>query len=149
MMLGDPTAGQSAVRLSEIGAAPVSVDRAIDAVRDPRAGGLVVFLGIVRDHDAGQPVQRLEYSSHPTAESEMSRIMDEVAAAHDLVGLAAVHRVGRLEVGEIAVVAAVSAAHRDAAFAGARELIDRLKHEVPLWKQQEFADGTTEWVNLG
>jgi len=121
----------------------------ISAVSDPRAGGIDVFLGAVRDHDHGRGVGGLEYVGHPTAAERLAEVAAEVAAEFDVVGVAAVHRVGRLEIGDLAVVCAVSAAHRPEAFAATRALIDRLKERVPIWKHQQYADGSEDWVEPG
>ena len=113
---------------------------------DPAAGGVTLFVGAVRDHDSGQDVVRLEYTGHPTAQARLADVAAEVAQEFDVVAVAAVHRVGTLQVGDLAVVSAVSAAHRDTAFEASRALIDRLKQRVPIWKHQVFADGEEEWV---
>jgi molybdopterin synthase catalytic subunit len=134
------------VRLLDVRDAPLDVAEVTAAVSDLAAGGLNVFIGSVRNHDHGHGVVRLEYSAHPTAIERLSEVATEVAAEFDLIALAAVHRVGTLEVGDLAVVSAVSAAHRDQAFAASRALIDRLKQRVPIWKHQIFEDGTEEWV---
>jgi molybdopterin synthase catalytic subunit len=136
----------SGVRLTAVRDTALSVDEVVEAVRDPRAGGLVVFVGAVRDHDGGKDVVRLDYSAHPRAEQELARVAQAVAARHPAVGVAAVHRVGELAVGDLAVVVAVSCPHRGEAFTAARELIDELKSTVPIWKHQLFADGQEEWV---
>jgi molybdopterin synthase catalytic subunit len=136
----------NAVRLLDVRDAPLSVDELLAAVGDATAGGLNVFVGAVRNHDHDRDVVRLEYSAHPTALERLAEVAAEVAAEFDVIALAAVHRVGVLEVGDLAVVSAVSAAHRDVAFAASRALIDRLKERVPIWKHQVFADGTEEWV---
>ena len=117
------------------------------AVADRAAGGLNVFVGAVRDHDGGRDVVGLEYSAHPTAQARLAEVAAEVAAEFDVVAVAAIHRVGALRIGDLAVVSAVSAAHRDTAFAASRALIDRLKERVPIWKHQLFADGTEAWVD--
>ena len=117
------------------------------AVADRAAGGLNVFVGAVRDHDGGRDVVGLEYSAHPTAQARLAEVAAEVAEEFDVVAVAAIHRVGALRIGDLAVVSAVSAAHRDTAFAASRALIDRLKERVPIWKHQLFADGTEAWVD--
>ena len=133
-------------------ATPLSVDAALAAVAHPGAGGVVVFVGAVRDHDgaegAEQAVQALEYSAHPNALIELERVVREVAEAHPGVRLAAHHRTGSLAIGDLAVVVAAAAAHRDEAFVASRRLIDDLKSQVPIWKHQSFADGSEEWVGL-
>jgi molybdopterin synthase catalytic subunit len=131
---------------------PLSVDAVIAAVAHPGAGGLVVFVGAVRAHDgpegAEQAVHSLEYAAHPGAVAELERVVRQVRAAHPGVQLAAHHRTGHLEIGDLAVVVAAAAAHREEAFTAARQLIDDLKAQVPIWKHQAFADGSEEWVGL-
>ncbi|WGL51436.1 molybdenum cofactor biosynthesis protein MoaE [Nocardioides sp. BP30] len=135
----------SAVRLVDIREAPLDVAEVCAALDDPASGGLTVFVGRVRDHDGGAGVTGLGYSAHPTALDRLREVCERVAADHD-VQVAAVHRVGDLVVGDIAVVVAASAGHRGDAFAASRDLIDTLKQTVPIWKHQLFADGTDEWV---
>jgi molybdopterin synthase catalytic subunit len=137
----------AAVRLVAVRDQPLDVGEVTAAVADPAAGGLNVFVGAVRDHDGGLDVRRLEYSAHPTAEERLAEVAAEVAAEFDVIAVAAVHRVGVLEIGDLAVVSAVSAAHRGTAFDASRALIDRLKQRVPIWKHQVFADGSEEWVD--
>jgi molybdopterin synthase catalytic subunit len=139
--------GAAAVRLVAVRDQALDVAEVTAAVSDPAAGGLAVFVGTVRDHDGGSTVERLEYSAHPTAHDRLADVAAEVAAEFDVVAVAAVHRVGALAVGDLAVVSAVSAAHRGTAFEASHALIDRLKQQVPIWKHQVFADGTEEWVD--
>ena len=135
------------VRLTAIRDRPLSVDEVRLAVADPAAGAIALFAGTVRGDDHGRPVTRLSYSAHPSAEAELRRIAEKVAAGFPVQGLAAVHRVGDLAVGDLAVVAAVSCPHRAEAIEGCRVLIDEIKAGVPIWKHQYFADGSDEWVN--
>ncbi|WP_020575839.1 molybdenum cofactor biosynthesis protein MoaE [Actinopolymorpha alba] len=137
---------EQAVRLLAIRDTPLSVDEVLAAIADPRIGGTCVFVGTVRDHDAGRGVNELGYDAHPNALKELRRVAEGVVAAHPGSVVAAVHRVGDLSVGEIAVVVGAAAPHRAEAFAACRQLIDDLKAEVPLWKHQRFADGSAEWV---
>ncbi|GAA2400891.1 molybdenum cofactor biosynthesis protein MoaE [Streptomyces glaucosporus] len=134
------------IRLLAIRDSPLSVDEVFAAVGDSAAGGTALFVGTVRDHDGGAGVTRLGYSAHPTAEAELRRVAEKVAADFPVRALAAVHRVGDLWVGDLAVVVAVSCPHRAEAFEACRRLIDDLKHRVPIWKHQTFTDGTEEWV---
>lgn len=134
------------LRLLDVREEPLSVDEVLQAVHDPRAGGTAVFLGTVREQDGGRAVTQLGYSAHPRVREVLAEVAQRVAAQHDVTALAAVHRVGELAVGDVAVVVAVSCPHRAEAFAAARQLIDDLKHEVPIWKHQRFADGDEEWV---
>lgn len=135
------------IRLAELRAGPLSVDEVLRAVGHPAAGGIALFTGVVRDHDEGRGVTRLAYSAHPSAGAELRRVAEKVAAGFDVHALAAVHRTGKLDVGEIAVVVAVACTHRGEAFDACRVLIDELKATVPIWKHQEFGDGGSEWVN--
>ena len=134
------------VRLIAIRETELSLDEVRAAVAGPGAGGIALFAGAVRDSDHGQGVTGLSYSAHPLAEAELRRVAEMVAEKFKVLGIAAVHRVGDLAVGDLAVVAAVACAHRSDAFDACRELIDVLKASVPIWKHQLFADGTSEWV---
>lgn len=136
-----------AIRLAELRDTPLSVDEVHAAVAAPGAGGVALFVGTVRDHDHGRNVTRLSYTAHPTAQAELRRVAEKVAADFDARAVAAVHRVGDLQVGDLAVVTAVACAHRAEAFAACRALIDDLKRHVPIWKHQVFGDGDSEWVN--
>jgi molybdopterin synthase catalytic subunit len=130
----------------ELSGAPLSVDAAVAAVRHPGAGGLCVFIGMVRDENEGRPVTRLEYEAYaPMAVAEMRRICDELGREIDGVKLAVLHRTGDLAVGDVAVVCAASAPHRGEAFAACRKLIDRIKARVPIWKREHGPDGAY-WV---
>jgi molybdopterin synthase catalytic subunit len=134
------------IRLLALRDTPLDVAEVLAAVEDPRAGGVVSFTGLVRDHDGGRGVDELEYSAHPDAEAALRRVAEQVAADLPVHGLAAVHRTGLLRVGDVAVVVAASASHRGEAFEAARRLIDDLKATVPIWKRQVFSDGDEEWV---
>ncbi len=140
------TTSSTRVPLADVRAEPLSVDEVLRAVRGPECGGVVTFVGVVRDHDHGRDVVRLDYSAHPSAADTLRSVCLAVAEEHPATRLAAVHRVAELGVGDIAVVVAVAAPHRSEAFTACRELIDRLKHEVPIWKHQRFVDGEDEWV---
>jgi molybdopterin synthase catalytic subunit len=137
---------EQVVRLLGVRAERLSVDEVLSAVRDGRAGGTAVFVGTVRNHDGDRDVTSLGYTAHPSVGEVLRAVAEKVAASHPVIALAAVHRVGDLEVGDDAVVVAVSCAHRAEAFAACRQLIDDLKHEVPIWKHQVFSDGADEWV---
>jgi molybdopterin synthase catalytic subunit len=117
------------------------------AVADPRAGAVVSFQGVVRDHDHGRGVTLLEYEGHPSAADVLREVAAEIAADPDVYAVAVSHRVGVLNIGDVALVAAVSTAHRAAAFAACGRLVDEAKARLPIWKRQVFADGTDEWVN--
>lgn len=134
------------VRLVEIRDTPLSVEEVLDSLDGPADGGVTLFVGKVRDHDGGKAVSGLDYSAHPSALDRLREVCEQVAARHDVHGVAAQHRVGHLAIGDLAVVVATAAAHRGAAFDASRDLIDTLKANVPIWKHQAFADGTDEWV---
>ncbi len=137
---------RDAVRLVAIRDTPLDLGEVYRSVGDTAAGGIAIFVGAVRDVDAGKPVHGLAYSAHPTAAAALHAVVDEVVDQHPVVAVAAVHRVGELTLGDLAVVVAVSCAHRGDAFTACRQLIDELKARVPIWKHQRFADGTEEWV---
>jgi len=134
------------VTLFEVREAPLSADEALAAVRRPEAGGIALFLGTVRDHNDDRPVTLLEYEAYvPMAQKEMRAIAAEIESEIDGVRLAVLHRVGRLEVGNTAVVCAASAPHRAEAFRACQALIDRIKERVPVWKREHGPDGPY-WV---
>lgn len=118
-----------------------------DAVMSPESGALVMFHGIVRNHDGGQGVLALEYSAHPDAERFLHQCIDAEQQRSGLA-VAASHRIGTLQIGDVALVAAVAAAHRGEAFTSIERLVEQIKREVPIWKRQEFSDGSSEWVGL-
>ena len=125
------------------------IDRAaIEAqVMTDADGALVTFEGVVRNHDHGLAVTALEYQAHPEAARFMAEACEQIAQATGL-RVAAAHRVGQLQIGDVALVASVAAAHRGDAFAACQQLVDLIKLTVPIWKRQHLADGTTEWVGL-
>ena len=132
--------------MTELRAEPLSVDEIQAAAADPAAGAIALFIGTVRDHDHGRGVTALSYSAHPSAVAELGRVAEKIAASHEILSLAVAHRTGDLQVGDLAVVAAVGAAHRDVAFAACHALVDELKATVPIWKHQLFTAGDSEWV---
>lgn len=140
------------VTLAEIRDTPLSVDEVLSSVSDPRAGGTCLFVGTVRNHDAKDGadagVTELDYSSHPQAAEVARALAEKLAADGRSVRIAIVHRVGRLSIGDLAVVVGVSAEHRGEAFDVCRELIDEFKATVPIWKHQRFTDGSDAWVGL-
>lgn len=135
------------VRLLDLRDTALSVDEALTAVNDPAAGGVAMFVGTVRQQDHAKAVELLDYSAHPSA-VDTFRAVAESVLTDEITALAAVHRVGRLAIGDIAVVVAVSAPHRGAALTVCKEMIDTLKARVPIWKHQVFRDGSDEWVGL-
>ena len=133
---------------AEVTSAPLDVAEHAALVGHASAGAVVTFAGVVRDHDGGRTVRELEYSAHPSAADVLMTVATDLAKRSDQVrGLAVSHRIGRLQVGEVALACAVSADHRREAFAVCAELVDELKDRLPIWKHQLFADGTAEWVN--
>lgn len=142
-----PVAGGA--RLAEVRTTPLSIDEVVAAVRDARAGGIAIFLGVVRDHHEGKAVTRLDYEAYTAlANKEMARILDALERTYPNTRVAALHRVGELVVGDTAVVVAASAPHRGEAFALCRAAIDGIKESVPIWKKEWAADGSALWVNL-
>jgi molybdopterin synthase catalytic subunit len=158
---------QQPVRTARLTDEPLSVDRLLAEVNDAAVGGIVLFVGTVRDHDKpaqadpadvdpadqgdpapGRPVTSLDYTAHPLAEQRLAEVAARAAEVPGVRAVAVEHRVGHLEVGDLAVVIAVGAEHRAEAFAACRRLIDELKAGVPIWKEQTFTDGVSEWVGL-
>ena len=137
----------AAVRLLDLRDVALDPAEVLAAVDDPAAGGVNLFVGVVRDHDHGETVDHLDYTAHPTALQRLEEVASGVAVEFEVIALAAVHRTGHLKIGDIAVLVAASAAHRGQAYDASRALIDRLKATVPVWKHQVFDDGREEWVN--
>ncbi|OBE92025.1 molybdenum cofactor biosynthesis protein MoaE [Mycobacterium sp. 852002-10029_SCH5224772] len=126
---------------------PIVLAEHEELVGHQSAGAIVGFVGMIRDHDVGRRVVRLEYSAHPSASQVMADVVAEVAAQSSGVrAVAASHRIGVLHIGEAALVAAVAADHRQEAFSTCAQLVDTIKARLPVWKHQFFADGTEEWV---
>lgn len=127
---------------------PLDVSEHAALVDDAAAGAVVTFAGVVRDHDHGRSVTALDYEGHPSAATVVEKVAAEVAAQFEGVrALAVTHRVGPLGIGDVALACAVAAEHRREAFDACSELVDAVKRELPVWKRQEFTDGTEEWVN--
>ena len=116
------------------------------AVDDVAAGAVVTFAGVVRDHDRGREVRGIEYVGHPSAQRVLTEVVADVAGRFPVDAVAVSHRLGALAIGDAALVVAVAAAHRQEAFAAASQLVDEVKHRLPVWKHQHFADGGDEWV---
>ena len=133
-------------KLFEITAEQLSIDEVIGRLADPGAGAVATFVGVVRGETDGREVDHLEYEAYPEmAEEALRRLGGEIRARWSTVRqVAIVHRVGRLEIGETAVVIAISAAHRPELFDALRYSIDRLKEFVPIWKKEVWVDGS-EW----
>ena len=130
-------------RLSE---SAILLDDSLGAVSTDGAGAVVSFSGVARNRDGGRSVTRLDYEAHPTAAGILETVAASIAAEYPDVRVAIEHRVGSLEVGDLALACAVSSAHRSDAFVACQRLVDEVKKQVPIWKLQHFADGTTEWV---
>jgi molybdopterin synthase catalytic subunit len=138
----------SKIRRVGISESALSVDRAIRLVSSPSVGGVALFVGTVRNADHGADVVSLDYSQHPSALDILTKCAEETARQHDVLAIAVEHRVGHLEVGDVAVVVAIGAVHRGEALAACAHLINTLKAGVPIWKEQHFASGESEWVGL-
>ncbi|HEY4160004.1 MAG TPA: molybdenum cofactor biosynthesis protein MoaE [Polyangiaceae bacterium] len=132
--------------LLAIRATPIAADEAISAVTRPSAGGIAVFVGVVRDQNEGRAVSLLEYHAYDAmAHKELERIAREICGELPGVDVSALHRTGALHVGDVAVVCAASAPHREEAFVACRRLIDRVKARLPIWKREHGPDGP-HWV---
>jgi molybdopterin synthase catalytic subunit/molybdopterin converting factor small subunit len=128
---------------------PLSLDRVVDEVRDPRAGAIATFTGTTRNRSRGRDVEYLDYEAYEgMAEGLMTEIATELGERYELCGVAIHHRIGRVQIGETSVVIAVSAPHRADALAACRDAIDELKQRVPLWKKEVYAGGE-EWIGQG
>jgi molybdopterin synthase catalytic subunit len=137
----------TAVLRAELSAHTIELSELEALVAHQAAGAVVGFAGVVRDHDGGRAVTRLEYSAHPSAQQTLADVAAEIAA--DCQGVRAIavsHRIGALMIGDAALVAAVAADHRGAAFETCERLVDTVKERLPVWKHQFFADGSDEWV---
>jgi molybdopterin synthase catalytic subunit len=131
----------------QITSSPINATDLIPRVRRDSDGAVVLFMGVVRDHDAGRPVVGLSYEAYEAmATRKLSEVCADVAAQYEIGDIAVIHRIGDLAVGEASVVIAVAAPHRDAAYKASREVIERLKREVPIWKRERYADGDESWL---
>jgi molybdopterin synthase catalytic subunit len=133
--------------LAMITAEPIDESVIRGAVEAPSSGAVVLFCGVVRNHDDGRAIISLDYQAHPDAEFLLTECCQDVATKTGL-SVAAAHRVGALQIGDIALYAAVAAAHRKEAFDACEELVERIKATIPIWKRQYFVGGVTEWVGL-
>jgi MoaE-MoaD fusion protein len=144
-----PVAGGSDAPYARVLSTELSLDRCLAMVRSVEAGGIVTFTGMVRRHNRGQTVDHLQYEAYgEMAVKEMVALIRELEAEVPGTKLAVEHRVGRLEIGDIAVVIAAAAPHRAEAFTACRAMIDRLKDRVPIWKKETGVSGE-EWIGLG
>ncbi|MFF2622812.1 molybdenum cofactor biosynthesis protein MoaE [Oerskovia jenensis] len=142
----DVAAPVARVVLAGVGESVLDVAEHEHAVASAHAGAVVTFAGVVRNHDGGRSVAALTYEAHPDADRIIGEIAARVAARSGADRVAVSHRVGDLAVGDVALVAAVSSAHRAQAFAACAELVEEVKAALPVWKRQVFVDGTHEWV---
>ncbi len=137
---------QSKIRLARITTEPLDPERLRAAIVDPAGGAIALFIGVVRNHDEGRTVSALSYSAHPSATDRLLEILSGYAGRADVLAIAVEHRIGDLQVGDTAVICGVTSAHRDVAFAVCSALIEEVKAEVPIWKNQTFTDGSSEWI---
>lgn len=135
------------VELADLRNADLDLAELIALVAHESAGAIATFTGVVRDHDGGRKVTRLEYEAHPQAAAYLQASAEKIVERHDGVRVAVAHRTGRLAIGDAAIVAVVAASHRKEAFAAVADLVDEVKATVPIWKHQFYADGTDDWVN--
>jgi molybdopterin synthase catalytic subunit len=138
----------SKIRQVGISESPLDVAKALGLVSGPEVGGIALFVGTVRNHDHESEVVSLDYTQHPSAVDVLTKCAEQTADQHDVLAIAVEHRVGHLEIGDIAVVVAVGAIHRGEALAACAHLINTVKAEVPIWKEQHFTSGDSEWVGL-
>jgi molybdopterin synthase catalytic subunit len=140
--------GTSEVLYAGIRDSPLDAGEAMAAVESPECGAVVTFNGVVRNHDSGATVFALTYSAHPSAELLIAEMAIDVAQKYDCISIWVAHRIGSLKIGDAALVAAVASYHRAEAFAAISELVETVKERVPIWKEQHFSDGNTEWVGV-
>ena len=135
------------VHLAEVTEAPIDAQAIKALVSHSTTGAVVVFSGDVRDHDHGRSVVSLTYEGHPSAQEVLENVVRDFAEYSEVTAIAAVHRIGKIPIGQAALVVAVGSAHRGDAFTATATLVDLIKEKLPVWKHQFFADGTDEWVN--
>ncbi len=138
---------QEAARRRDVLETPLDLDAHLRELSAARFGAIASFLGVVRDHDDGRGVTELHYTAHPSAPDRLVEAANTIEQRHGVVA-AVSHRIGTLRVGDVALVAAVGATHRQAAFRAVAELVDTIKSTVPIWKLQVFTDGSREWVGI-
>ncbi|OKL55007.1 molybdenum cofactor biosynthesis protein MoaE [Bowdeniella nasicola] len=132
---------------AEVTSDPIDVAALQHAVTRKEAGAILTFCGAVRNHDGGRAVDAIEYSGHPSADQIIRDVACDMADAFDVHALGVIHRIGKLGIGDDALVAVVAASHRAEAFACLIQLVDEVKARLPIWKLQKFSDGTDEWSN--
>ena len=133
------------IRIAGVTSQDIDVDGLTAAVADDKAGAVVTFSGVVRNHDHGKAVTGIEYVGHPSADEVMRDVLEEFSGREGVHAIAAQHRVGHLGIGCVALFVAVAASHRAQAFTCASDFVDRVKEQLPIWKKQFFVDGTHEW----
>ena len=138
--------GSRAFVLARVSRQAVDVGRLAELVGTPAAGAIVTFRGQVRDHDEGRAVVAIDYEAHPDADAVVRRIAEDAARGSGASRIAVLHRTGHAEVGDVALGAAVSAAHRKEALRVLEDVVEKVKLQLPVWKRQFFADGTSEWT---
>ena len=135
------------IRMLGVGEAPLSVAEVYESVADvPSAGGIALFSGVVRDEAEGRPVAELRYSAHPSVEERLREVVDTAIRQYPIKAVSAIHRIGDLKIGEIAVIVAVACPKRAEAFEACHKIVDDIKASVPIWKHEQFADGDAQWV---
>ena len=141
------TTSAARVALAAVDDRPLDVARLAALVSDDRAGATVTFTGVVRNHDAGRAVDGIEYVGHPSADAIIAEVAAEFTGREGVHAIVVAHRVGTLSIGDLALVAMVSASHRAQAFSTCSDLVDLIKQRLPIWKRQVFSDGSSEWSN--
>jgi len=145
-LLPPVSGGSGEPPFAELVDGPIDTGSAVAAVSGPSRGAVVVFLGTVRDHHAGRPVEKLTYTAYrPMALEGLRRIVADLEASSPRLRAAIVHRLGEVPVGEASVVIAVGSPHRAAAYEASRTALERLKAEIPIWKREHYADGEAAW----
>ena len=145
-LLPPVSGGIEEARGADLTDGPIDTGQAVAAVSGPGRGAVVIFLGTVRDHHSGRPVEKLTYSAYrPMALEGLRRIVADLEAAHQDLRAAIVHRLGEVPVGEASVVIAIGSPHRAAAYEASRTALERLKAEIPIWKREHYADGEAAW----
>ncbi|WP_216423404.1 molybdenum cofactor biosynthesis protein MoaE [Arcanobacterium phocae] len=144
----EASTGAGDVIIARVQDTPISMSELEEAVTTDAAGAITSFCGRVRNHDHKKGVIRINYSAHPSASDIVKSIAHKVATEHGLHKIAVIHRVGQLDVGDVALGVAVSSDHRRESFSAVEDLVERIKLDLPVWKKQEFTDGTSEWSGM-
>lgn len=136
------------VRFAAVQETPLDPVTLTGLVDDPRAGAVVTFCGVVRNHDGGREVASLSYSGHPSATEVIQGVAEEFQGREGVHAVAVAHRTGELEIGDVALLAVVAASHRAQGYRCLEDLVNRVKESVPIWKHQRYTDGTADWTGL-